>query len=214
MPPETVVVFAGGSAPTARALSSLPTGAPVIAADRGAEHALAHGLRVELAVGDFDSISPAGLVALEQSGARVDRHPPAKDLTDLELALSAAVALGPRRILVIGGAGGRLDHLLGELLLLASEAYAAVEVDALLGRATVNVVRDDRSLAGRAGQLISLLAANGPAVGVRTEGLAYPLRGETLDPGSSRGISNVFESEVARVTLDAGVLLAVRPGPS
>jgi thiamine pyrophosphokinase len=210
--PDTVVVFAGGSAPTARALAALPVGAPVIAADRGAEYALAHGLRVELAVGDFDSITPAGLAALERSGARVDRHPPAKELTDLELALSAALAFEPRRILVIGGTGGRLDHLLGELLLFASEPYAAVEVDALLGRATVNVVRVDRSLAGRAGQIVTLLAAHGPAVGVRTEGLVYPLRDETLAPGSSRGVSNVFESDVARVTLEAGVLLVVRPG--
>jgi len=49
-------------------------------------------------------------------------------------------------------------------------------------------------------------------VGVTTEGLAYPLRGETLEPGSSRGVSNAFESEEARISVDDGVLLAIRPG--
>jgi thiamine pyrophosphokinase len=48
---------------------------------------------------------------------------------------------------------------------------------------------------------------------VTTGGLVYPLRGETLSPGSSRGVSNVFAAAEARVTLERGVLLAVRPGP-
>ena len=53
---------------------------------------------------------------------------------------------------------------------------------------------------------------NGPAVGVTTEGLAYPLHGETLGPGSSRGVSNVFAGETARISVERGVVLAVRPG--
>ena len=48
-------------------------------------------------------------------------------------------------------------------------------------------------------------------MGIVTEGLAYPLRGETLVPGSSRGLSNVFTDPEARITLDSGVLLALRP---
>ena len=48
---------------------------------------------------------------------------------------------------------------------------------------------------GEPGELVSLLAVNGPAEGVTTEGLAYPLRGETLEPGSTRGVSNVFAAE-------------------
>jgi thiamine pyrophosphokinase len=209
---ETVVVLAGGLKPGVRALASVPPGAPVIAADKGAEYALACGLRVEVAVGDFDSITAAGLDALASAGVRIERHAPTKDATDLELALDAAVVLGPRRVLVVGSAGGRLDHLLGGLSLLASDAYADVELDALLGRATINVVRGERLLLGRVGELISLLPLQGPAVGVVTEGLRYPLRDETLAPGSTRGISNVFAAEEARVSLESGVLLAVRPG--
>jgi thiamine pyrophosphokinase len=209
--PDTVVVFAGGSAP---AVPPLPPDALVVAADGGADHALALGLRVDVAVGDFDSISPAGLAELERSGTRVERHPAAKDATDLELALDAATAFEPRRIVVVGGTEGRLDHLLGELLILGSDAYAGVELDALLGAATVHVVRGERRLGGEPGELISLLALHGPAHGVVTAGLEYALRGETLAPGSSRGISNVFAAPQARVSVERGVLLAVRPGLS
>jgi thiamine pyrophosphokinase len=59
---------------------------------------------------------------------------------------------------------------------------------------------------------VSLLAVGGPALGVATDGLEYPLRGETLEPGSSRGLSNVFTGAEARIGLADGVLLAIRPG--
>jgi thiamine pyrophosphokinase len=150
--------------------------------------------------------------ALQQAGTRIERHPAAKDATDLELALDAALAADPRRILLVGSAGGRLDHLLSSLELLASSQYAHVELDAQLGGARVHVIRRARSLAGTPGELLSLHALHGAAAGVTTEGLEYPLAGETLEPGSSRGVSNAFAASEARVVLESGVLLAVRPG--
>lgn len=208
---ETVIVVTGGPEPGRLGRVALPPGATVVAADSGIDRALALGLRVDLAVGDFDSVSAAGLRAVEAAGARVERHPAAKDATDAELALDAALALGPRRLIVAGPDAGRLDHLLGLLLLLAAERYAGVELDALLGPAVVHVIRGERRLAGVPGELVSLLALHGPAEGVVTEGLEYPLRGETLAPGSTRGISNVFTGAEARIALERGVLLAVRP---
>jgi thiamine pyrophosphokinase len=204
----TVVIVAGAAATLP---GPLPAGTTVIGADAGAELALAGGLRPDLAVGDFDSITPAGLAALERAGVELERHPVAKDETDLELALEAALRRGPERILVVADAGGRLDHLLGGLLVLAAERYAAVRVDAQLGPAAVHVVRGERTLRGEPGELVSLFAVAGPAEGVTTEGLAYPLAGETLRPGSTRGVSNAFAAAEARVAVERGVLLAVRP---
>jgi len=201
----TVVVLAGGpGAPTA---VDVPPDATVIAADGGAEHAAALGLSVDLLIGDLDSISADTLAGI----SRVERHPVAKDATDLELALEAALRLAPDRVLVVGGGAGRLDHLFGELLLLASESWAGVQVDALLGDAEVNVIRGSRTLAGEPGELLSLFALHGPARGIVTEGLRYPLHGETLEPGSSRGVSNVFAAGEARVSVERGVVVAVRP---
>ena len=111
-----------------------------------------------------------------------------------------------------GGAGPRLDHLLSTLLLLGSEQFAPYELDATLGAGTAHVIRGGRSLAGEIGELISLFALHGPADGVTTKGLTFPLRDETLEPGSSRGVSNIFASPTARIEVDRGVLLALRPG--
>jgi thiamine pyrophosphokinase len=210
--PETVVVVAGGFA-SARPVRGLPAADLVIAADGGVDRALALGLRVDLAIGDFDSVSAAGLAAAEVAGALIERHPTAKDATDLELALDAAIALGPARIVVVGSGGGRLDHLLGSVLLLADERYAAAEIDAYLGDALACIIRGSRTLAGVPGDLLSILPVHGAAEGVTTEGLEYPLRGETLPPGTSRGVSNVFSASEAHITLERGCLLAVRPGP-
>jgi thiamine pyrophosphokinase len=208
---EIVVVVSGGEPPDPRAAQAVPPGVPVVAADKGLEHALALGLEVSLAVGDFDSAAPEAVAAAESAGIRIERHPHDKDATDLELALDAAAALGPARLLLLAGTGGRLDHELSLLLLLGSEHYRAVEMDALVGSARIHVVREVRTLAGRPGELVSLLPL-GRADGVRTEGLTYPLRGEMLEAGTSRGVSNVFESETASVSVEHGVLLAIRPG--
>jgi thiamine pyrophosphokinase len=209
---EVVVVVSGGDPPAAGSALAVPLGSPVVAADKGLEHALALGLEVAVAVGDFDSASPEAVAVAEAAGTRIERHPAEKDATDLELALDVAMQMGPRRILVLASRGGRLDHELATLLLLGADRYSTAEIDANIGDAHVHVVRDPRTIRGKPGELITLLAVNGPAVGVTTEGLAYPLRGETLEPGSSRGVSNAFESEEARISVDDGVLLAIRPG--
>jgi len=202
-----VVVVASGPGPDV----AVPDGGTVIAADGGLDRAAALGLEVDVLVGDLDSVSPAALARAESAGTRIVRHPVAKDATDLELALDEALALGARRVLVIASAGGRLDHLAASLLLLGAERYAELELDALVGDALVHVLRSARTLRGTPGELLTLLPLGGAAEGVTTSGLEYPLDGETLGPGSTRGVSNVFTSAEARVTLAEGILLAIRP---
>jgi thiamine pyrophosphokinase len=206
-----VIVVAGGDAPPPALRGQLPEHEAVIAADSGADHALSLGLAVDLVIGDLDSVSAEGLEAARRAGADVQPHPAAKDHTDLELALMAAVDRGAERIVVVGGHGGRTDHFLANVLLLASPAFAGVDIESYLGPARVWAIRRPIVLPGRPGAVVSLLAAHGPARGIWTEGLAYPMQGEDLLPGSSRGVSNVFLEEKASVRLASGVLLAVVP---
>jgi len=131
----------------------------------------------------------------------------------VELSADEAAALGARSVLVIGSAGGRLDHLAASLLLLGAERYEALELDALVGDAVVHVVRGERTLRGSPGDLVTLLPLGGAAEGVTTSGLEYPLAAETLSSGTTRGVSNVFLGEEARVTVASGVVLAICPSP-
>jgi thiamine pyrophosphokinase len=209
---DTVIIVTGGDPVDRAVLGHLPTGALVIAADSGIEHAQALGLTIGVAVGDFDSVSPQALQAAADAGATVERHPEAKDATDLELALDAAVERDAKCVHVLGGHGGRLDHLLANAVLLASPKYATVEVVAHMGKARVTVVHSDAALYGTPGDLVSLVPLNGPAAGVTTQGLLYPLHDEDLLPGSTRGVSNELTDAHALVQIRGGVLLAVQPG--
>jgi thiamine pyrophosphokinase len=212
-PVPTAIVFAGGDPPTRPAVQDLPAPALVLAADSGLDHAHALGIAVDVVVGDLDSVDPDVLEVARQAGAIVERHPAAKDATDLELALLAARDRGAAEILVVGGHGGRLDHFLANALLLAAPVFADLRIRARIGDAEITVVRDRAELTAAPGALCSLLPVGGPADGVRTEGLRFPLARETLLPGSTRGVSNEFVAATATVSLERGVLLAVLPEP-
>jgi len=208
------IVFAGSAPVAATVRDRLPAGAAVIAADSGVQVATALGLHVDLLVGDLDSADPASVDAAIAGGTTVERHPAEKDATDLELAFDAALARGARRIVLVDGGGDRLDHLLGNLTLLASPALAGVRVEAYAGTARLAVARGGEpavEITGEPGSLVTLLAAGGPARGIVTDGLRYPLRCEELAPGTTRGVSNELVGRSGSVGLQTGTLLVVQP---
>lgn len=215
---RVIVVVAGGGPVPPSTAAALPQGAPVVAADGGLDVARSLGLRVDVAVGDFDSATPEGLAAVEAAGGRVERHPTDKDATDLALALDvAARMLGEEggEVVVVGTDGGRLDHLLAGVLALADLAHAGRTVRAHIGAATVHVVHGPGEVRVDApeGSLLSVVPVGGDATGVRTSGLRYPLHGETLASGTTRGVSNVIAAgSGATVGLEVGTLLVVVPG--
>jgi thiamine pyrophosphokinase len=204
----------GGDPALAHHKHFLPDDADVIAADSGVHAAEVLGLPVDCIVGDFDSADPAVVEAHVERGTTVERHPAEKDATDLELALDTAQRRGAERIVIVGGAGGRLDHLLANLLLLGASRYAGLEIDALVGDARLTVVRGGEapiSIDGAPGELLTLLPLGGDACGITATGLQYPLTNEDLPAGTSRGVSNVVQSPDASVRLERGTLLVVRP---
>jgi len=211
--PDTVIVFAGGDPIPPSAVADLPEDAYVVAADSGLDRARELGFEVDLLVGDLDSISSDGRQQAEAHGTRIERHPVYKDATDMELALKAARRQGARRVIVIGGHGGRQDHYLANALLLPSPAFADLDIEWRAGRARLYAVHDALELTGRVGTSITLLAVGGPVRGVETSGLRWNLDDEDLEAGSTRGVSNEFRTERASITVEAGTLLVVVPEP-
>ena len=182
----------------------------VIAADGGSRHASALGLKIDLVIGDLDSIEPAQRETLLEQGTQFEHFKAEKDETDLELALLRAVEKGAAEIAVIGIVGDRLDMVLANIHLLTLDALNPIRAELWLGRQTAWLIRPPgEEFKGAPGDTLSLIPIKGEAMGVATTGLAYPLQGETLYFGSSRGISNVMEQEDCRVDLEEGILLAV-----
>jgi len=208
---RTAVVIAGGDAPDAAVREDLPEdGLFVVGANSGAEHAAALGLKLDVIVGDMDSIAPAALEAHRH--AEIIAYPEDKEATDLELALALVADRDDiDRVLVLGGTGGRLDHFLATALILASPRFMALEIEWLAHPGRATVIRGHANLHGTVGGKVSLLPVAGDVHGVRTTGLRWPLEEETLPFGTSRGVSNEFTTAVAGVAVGAGVLLAVQP---
>jgi thiamine pyrophosphokinase len=218
------IVLADGGIPTRDDLDRAWPGwddgvSLVIAADGGARHAPALGLTLDRWVGDGDSIAPADLEALAASGVPIDRVAQEKDASDTELAVLAAVAAGADKLTILGALGGpRVDHALVNVELLGHSALAGRIVQlfderaariSLLDASAVARERVERELAGEVDDLVTLVPVGGPAEGVTTRDLRYPLRDETLEAGSSRGLSNVRTAPRAAVSLRAGRLLVI-----
>ena len=214
--PRAAIIVIGGVRPDVNLAAALESeGALVIAADSGAVHAKAAGLTIDIAVGDFDSIPPTLLQELESAGVKIERHPAAKDATDLELAIDVAIREGADVITIVGGHGGRVDQSFANAFVIASPTYAHVSLHAILDSALVSVVHGGGGVTfvGDPGDVVTILPLHGDAVGVRTEGLEYPLRGEGLPAGTTRGVSNVLVDREATVSLETGTVLVVRPSP-
>lgn len=216
-----IIVFLGGAdldepdPRTRRSLETLGSKPIVIAADSGFERARLADVEVDHLVGDLDSIDPGLLDRIEQ--VRIHAHPADKDATDAELALHLARRIArdqPTDLLVVGGTGGRLDHLLADIALLASELTEPFRLIAHLDRAIIRIVRPGPATVfdGVDGEIVSLLPQAGPVDGVDTAGLRWPLVDATLHAGTTRGVSNELAGGRATVSIRSGVLAVIQPG--
>jgi thiamine pyrophosphokinase len=196
------LVIANGECPSVALLKELTGRAALtVAADGGANVALAAGMAPDAVVGDLDSVTAESRAALGEARVHLDDD---IDATDLEKAIRFALARGATDIDVVAAGGGRADHAMANLSVLTR----------FRGRADIRIIDDlfeIRLVAGRAeidaepGTVISLISV-GRCTGVSTEGLRWPLSNFTLD-FSPRGVHNEVASRPASVSVTTGDLL-------
>jgi thiamine pyrophosphokinase len=206
---QRAVIFANGILlePSA-ARSLLQSGDLVVAADGGYHNALSAGVKPHTVIGDMDSVSASKLEDAERTGTQIIRLPKEKDETDLELAIRYTLEKQATEIIVIGAQGGRLDQTLGNISLLAS-VPTGVDIRLDDGHEEVILVDHLLVIAGKPGDVVSLIPWGTPVTGIRTEGLRYPLHGETLLPHKSRGISNEMMGQKASIDISEGKLIVI-----
>jgi len=210
-PGPRAVVLANGVPPAPHLYGDLLAQADlVVAADGGANALLEAGLRLDVVVGDLDSIDVVALERWSRDGGLVVAAPRRKDETDLELSLHYCLARKAARIAIVAALGGRTDHMLANIFLLASLDHA-VSCAIVAPDCRIQAVRGGNTLHldARVGDVLSLLPFNAPVEGITTAGLEYPLRDESLVLGSPRGVSNVFTATEAVVSVRQGLLFAV-----
>ena len=205
---ETILIFSGGARPGYGLVDDLPTPDLIVAADSGYDVAVELGFRVDVVVGDMDSLATDPL----PDHVIVEKHSVDKNQTDLDLALELAIREDPVRVVIVGGTGGRHDHELATFQMLCSDRWAAIdELDWFSDRSRTHVIHHRRILHGDVGTTLSLIPLGSDATGVTTKGLRWELLDEALKVGSTRGVSNVMRSPIADIRVETGCLLVVIP---
>ncbi len=207
---ERVIIFANGDVDP-QALESVRQDDFILCADGGALNAVRLGLTPDVILGDFDSLSDEILQDFRHQGITIIKYPMEKDKTDLELAMDYAIELGATEIVVFTALGGRMDQMLGNVLLATQENYKSARIAYISGLQTGYILRDENALElyGMAGDILSVIPLS-PEVHVKAlHGVVWPLDNEVLEFGSSLSLSNRFAENLARIVLKSGICMVV-----
>ena len=176
----------------------------VIAADAGLLTAHRMGVKVDIAVGDFDTLGTPDV----DEETRVVRLPAEKDVTDTQYAVSLALEKGVREIVFVGSLEGRLDHtlsLLGVIESLWNRKEGRVFALATNGKNRVRFLRDSGTILPRSQyRYFSVLAADPKVKGVTLEGCKYPLKKGTLLRTTQLAVSNEIVGNCALIEIRRG----------
>lgn len=185
----------------------------IIGVDGGSQYLSSIGLQPQIIIGDLDSLPVDQLHRFEAQGTKFLRYPREKDDTDFELALSYAIGQNCDSIFVFGALGGRVDHILANLFL-PIQFIGKASIRFVHGHEELIYISGTTIVKGRKGDLLSLIPIAGTVTGVKTIGVKYPLRGEDLLFGKTRGVSNEMVSTEAKISITSGILLGVHSRPT
>lgn len=200
------ILLGGDAVPTPR-LARQIAGNRVIAADSGMRHAQPLGLSPELWTGDFDSVDDA-LGAQYPDIAR-EVFPPAKDLTDGEIAVEAALSRGATALTLVGAFGGpRADHAFFHLTLALRLAEAGLPVLLTSGTQEGQPLLPGANSFDLAGQTLFSVLGFSDLRGLSIAGARWPLDDVFVPFGSSLTVSNEAAGRLV-VTLGEGRAMLV-----
>jgi len=189
-------------------MTSLPTSADfIIAVDGGLIYLEEWGIIPDLVVGDFDSLSK-----MPVTDDRTIVLPKEKDDTDMVAAVREGWRRGFRVFYIYGGTGGRLDHTLANIQLLADIAERGGR-GYLFDRNTVitSIHNSVITFPPTAEGVISVFSHTDISTGVYEKGLKYPLTNATLRNTYPLGISNEFTGTQGSITVQSGTLIIIYP---
>lgn len=199
-------IYAGGSIFRENITESPSKDDISIAADSGYLNAKALGARVDVLVGDLDSLGDAEIPS-ETELVRLECE---KDFTDTQAAVEIAIERGARDIVIIGGMGTRLDHTLSAVCILADMKKRGVYCVITNGYNRVRYLENDSLLLARSDyKYLSLVALDKICKGVSVEGCKYPLKNAKILRGNQFAVSNEIDGNAALVSVRRGAMLVI-----
>lgn len=178
----------------------------VIAVDGGYRYLEQAGMRIDLVVGDFDSLQ------YRPQHPRVLVLNPEKNDTDMRSAILEGVRGGYDIFHIYGGTGGRMDHTIANIQLLA-ELSRDGRQGFLFGGDYVLTALTDGALTfpGETKGYVSVFSHSDQAIGVSLSGLKYRLEGAVLQNTYPLGVSNEFTGAESMISVEKGTLLICYP---
>lgn len=178
----------------------------VIAVDGGYAFVQKYGLTAHWIVGDFDSLPNP------PEGVPLARLPKEKDDTDMAAAIRLGLEAGYRAFHIYGGCGGRIEHTLANIQLLAGLARQGARGFLSDGQSLITAIHNGSiSFPQSAAGFVSVFAHSDQASGVWERGLKYPLCDATLRSFFPLGVSNEFIGQAASISVREGTLVVVYP---
>lgn len=210
MSSKRVVIFAGGEL-SPEYFDLLDEDDFIIGADHGALFLISHGYTPDIAVGDFDSVSPEALHDIESKSKKtITCDAVNKDLTDSEMALDIAMDLQPDSILLLGGTGTRFDHSLASIQMMTRALQRQINCYVIDTHNYITLTGSQAVIDDLGYTYVSLLPLTPEVSGITLEGFQYPLIDATLKLGQSLGVSNKLISSSGTVTIRSGLLLIIQ----
>ena len=177
----------------------------IFCADGGLKYALNVGV-VPLEIwGDLDSVDKSLVKKAEKMGSRVIEFDSRKDFTDGELIISEMEKRGFEKIVVLGGLGGRTDHLLTNLNLL----FKFKNVVFLSEKEKIFKVKKKMTIENEEGKTISFIPMSDTVEEITLTGFEYPLNKYTVKRGESICTSNIVRKSCAVIEFKEGKLLGI-----
>ncbi|MFO7730153.1 MAG: thiamine diphosphokinase [Spirochaetia bacterium] len=201
------VLVLGGEHPSAHlAEQHIEDADLVVAADSGFDFLWENNLKFDYIVGDLDSTQYRHALS-ELPSEKLLIASTEKDETDTELGLQFLKERGIDFVTMIGGGGGRLDHLLGIVALFDREIRPDEWYTRNEGVISIDRLKSFRDLKGKT---VSLFPAGTEVCKIQSHGLKWPLDHLEWERGSV-GISNVVTSDKVTIVPKSGRLLLIYP---
>ena len=180
----------------------IPDGALIVAADAGIKTAEKCGIEPDIVVGDFDSLGYL------PEARELIKLPVEKDMTDMAEAVDIGLERGCEEFFLYGATGGRLDHTLANIQLIANLSIAGKR-GFIYGNGffLTAITSDSIRISGKIGDTVSVFSLADRSEGVTLRGLKYSLENHTLLNTVALGVSNEFASEIAEISVGNGTLL-------
>lgn len=209
MKTQSIAIVAGGSVRVGQ-LSSVRKASYIIGVDHGAYWLAKHRVHMDLAIGDFDSVSKSERKHVERGAERMVVHPAKKDATDLELAIEESCALHPTSVDIYGVLGNRFDHSCGAIQMLLRLESHNISGQIVDNFNIIYIVRRKMTIRkDSAFPYVSIIPLVFDTV-VTLKGFVYDIANVHLHTDSSLGLSNEIRYTHATIVVHAGLVLVVR----